>query len=196
MNHRHLLPDEIDLLLDNEVGFGVAPLKAHVRDCPECRSRVEEARFVVDSLESLPRFAPSHALAANIMAQVPVFVPWHAAARSAVARFAPVSRPARITAVAMGTSVATVLTLGIVWLLSQTDLLVFATGVAASRLRLMWGSAIHEAATALFGDQVFAALQQSGPLAMALAVGGLVLAALLATLGLRAAALASARRRA
>ena len=33
MNHRHLLPDEIDLLLDDEVGFGVAPLKAHVRDC-------------------------------------------------------------------------------------------------------------------------------------------------------------------
>jgi len=26
MNHRHLLPDEIDLLLDDEVGFGVNPL--------------------------------------------------------------------------------------------------------------------------------------------------------------------------
>ena len=27
MNHRHLLPDEIDLLLDDEVGFGVTPLQ-------------------------------------------------------------------------------------------------------------------------------------------------------------------------
>ena len=44
MNHRHLLPDEIDLLLDDEVGFGVNPLRSHVRDCADCRAKVEDAR--------------------------------------------------------------------------------------------------------------------------------------------------------
>ena len=54
MNHRHLLPDEIDLLLDDEVGFGVAPLKAHIRDCAECRAKLDEAQLVVDALEDSP----------------------------------------------------------------------------------------------------------------------------------------------
>ena len=81
MNHRHLLPDEIDLLLDDEVGFGVQPLKAHIRDCADCRAKVDEARFVVDALEDLPHFAPSHSFANRVMSQVPVFVPWHVAAR-------------------------------------------------------------------------------------------------------------------
>ena len=39
MNHRHLLPAEIDLLLDEEVGFGVSPLRAHVQACADCRAR-------------------------------------------------------------------------------------------------------------------------------------------------------------
>ena len=51
MNHRHLLPEEIDLLVDQEVGFGVGPLKAHIRECAECRTRVDEARFVVESID-------------------------------------------------------------------------------------------------------------------------------------------------
>ena len=68
MNHRHLLPDEIDLLLDDdEVGFGVAPLKAHIRDCADCRARVDEARFVVEALEDIPHFAPSHRFADRVL---------------------------------------------------------------------------------------------------------------------------------
>src|SRR5439155_16090725 len=38
VNHRHLLPEEIDLLLDGELGFAVSPFKAHVRDCAEVRA--------------------------------------------------------------------------------------------------------------------------------------------------------------
>ena len=93
MNHRHLLPDEIDLLLDDEVGFGVAPLKAHIRDCADCRAQVDEARFVVDALEDLPHFAPSHTFADRVMSQVPVFVPWHVAARDTVRRWLPTVAP-------------------------------------------------------------------------------------------------------
>ncbi len=39
--NRHLLPEEIDLLIDGEAGFGVAPLKAHLRQCPECQSELD-----------------------------------------------------------------------------------------------------------------------------------------------------------
>ena len=43
MQHRHLHPNEIDLLLDGEVGFGVAPLRAHVEGCAECRAKLDDA---------------------------------------------------------------------------------------------------------------------------------------------------------
>ena len=38
LHHRHLRPDEIDLLLDGEDGFGVAPLRAHVESCSSCQA--------------------------------------------------------------------------------------------------------------------------------------------------------------
>src|SRR4249920_1763813 len=110
MNHRHLLPDEIDLLLDDEMGFGVAPLKTHIRDCADCRAKLDEAQLIVDALEDLPHFAPSHAFADRVMSQVPVFVPWHVAARDTVVRWLPQSRPARVAVGALATSAASVLT--------------------------------------------------------------------------------------
>ena len=59
--NRHLLPEEIDLLIDGEAGFGVAPLKAHVRRCAECRGELEDARAVLAALDQLPHLAPSPA---------------------------------------------------------------------------------------------------------------------------------------
>ena len=79
MQHRHLLPNEIDLLLDGEVGFGVAPLRAHVDDCASCRGRLAEARVVSDALDNLPRFAPAPAFTNRVMAHVQVVEPWHVA---------------------------------------------------------------------------------------------------------------------
>ena len=76
---RHLLPEEIDLLLDGEVGFGTAPLKAHARSCAECRAELEDARAVVRELEHLPHLSPSPLFTERIMAHVQVFVPWHVA---------------------------------------------------------------------------------------------------------------------
>ena len=34
MQHRHLLPNEIDLLVDGDTGFGVQPLREHVAAPP------------------------------------------------------------------------------------------------------------------------------------------------------------------
>ncbi|HVT40589.1 MAG TPA: hypothetical protein VHE78_16215, partial [Gemmatimonadaceae bacterium] len=67
MQHRHLLPNEIDLLLDGEVGFGVSPLRAHADDCEPCRARLADARLVVEALERLPHFAPSMRFANQVL---------------------------------------------------------------------------------------------------------------------------------
>ena len=196
MNHRHLLPTELDLLLDDEEGFGVAPLKAHVRQCLDCQGRLEEARFVTDALEELPRFAPSHDFASRVMAQVPVFVPWHVAARDSVRQWIPQSRPARIAALAFASGIAAVLTVGILWIATQTDMLVLATSLAGSRIREMVGGAAREMGVALFGDQTFVVIQQLGTTGLLLALFGLLGAATAAAFGLRAIAAASSRRRA
>ena len=195
MNHRHLLPDEIDLLVDDEVGFGVAPLKAHARECAECMARVEEARFVVDSLEELPHFAPSFNFSDRVMAQVPVFVPWHVAARESVRRWVPQSRSARVLVLGTASAVASVLTIAMIWIASQTDLLVFSTGVVGGRIREVVSDAIRDVVVTLFGDQVFVAIQQVGAIGLTVAALGFVGAAAGAIFGLKAIATASSRRR-
>jgi anti-sigma factor RsiW len=192
VKHRHLLPNEVDLLVDGELGFGVAPLKAHVDACPECRAEVEEARRVAEALESLPHLAPPVGFSDRVMSQVPVFVPWHVAARESLARFAPASRPLRVLALAGGGVMATMITAVVVWLWSQGGLMV-ASGLFGDRLREVVGTGARELATGLLGDQFLVALQQSGAVGIALAAGGFFGAAILAIAGLRA--LSVARRR-
>ncbi len=196
MNHRHLLPDEIDLLLDDEVGFGVQPLKAHLEECDECRARVEEARFVVDALEDIPHFAPSHRFSEKVLAQVPVFVPWHVTARDTALRWLPQSRPARIAVAALATSTASLMTVVILWIATQSSVVAVATGAAGDQMvRGLLYNAGHEVLATVFGDQVFRVIQQTGSLGIAAALLGLVAAAGGSIAGLRALAAASSRRR-
>jgi hypothetical protein len=196
MNHRHLLPDEIDLLLDDEVGFGVTPLRAHIRECARCRALVDEARVAVDALEAVPHFAPSHLFADRVMAGVPVFVPWHVAARDAAERWLPQARRTRYIVAGLATSVASLVTLAILWVATQTDALVLATGAAGGELRSVAMDAAQRALAAIFGEQALRLVQGAGPLGMAAAVGILVLATAGSVAGFRALALASSRRRA
>ena len=195
MNHRHLLPDEIDLLLDNEVGFGVAQLKAHLGECDECRAQVDEARLVVASLEATPHFAPTHTFADTIMSQVPVFVPWHVTARDTVSRWLPQSKAARLAVGVLATSAASILTAAILWIATQTDVLVFASGAASDELRSLVMSGARALLAVVFGDQVSAMIQATGTIGMAIALTGLGLVAAGSIAGLRALALASSRRR-
>lgn len=195
MNHRHLLPDEIDLLLDEAVGFGVSPLKAHIAECADCRARVDDARLVVESLEDIPHFAPSHTFADRVMAEVPVFEPWHVAARDAVRRWLPQSSSARAGMLALMTTTASVLTLSVLWIATQTDVLVFATDAIGSGLRGLLGDAARQVGEALFGGPAVASIQQFGTLGIAAAILGLAAAAGGTFAGLRAMATASRRRR-
>ncbi|HEX4681751.1 MAG TPA: hypothetical protein VH277_03520 [Gemmatimonadaceae bacterium] len=197
MNHRHLLPDEIDLLLaDDEVGFGVSPLKAHIRDCPDCRLKVEEERFVVDVLEDLPHLAPSHDFASKVMLQVPVFVPWHVTARESIARYIPRSRSARVAVGALATSAASVITIAILWIATQTDALVVASTAAGDQMRGLVYDAGRLILTTVFGDQIFSVVQRTGSVGVAAAVLGLAAATGASIAGLSALASASSRRRA
>lgn len=193
MNHRHLLPNEIDLLVDGEVGFGVAPLQEHVRDCPECRSELEDARRVANMLEELPRFAPSYGLTDRVMARVPVFVPWHVAARDAVAAWVPSYRPLRILALAGGSAMAAVLSVAALWIVTRADVLAFASAAAGDQVRGAAAAGGREVIAALFGPQVFVAVAQTGVTGLAITAIGAALAAGLGLVGLRS--LAAAGRR-
>ena len=193
MNHRHLLPDEIDLLLDDEVGFGVAPLRDHVGECADCRARLEDARMVADALGELPHLAPSFTLANRVMAQVPVFVPWHTAARDAVAPHLPRSRPAQIAAAAAAGSIGAALTGAAIWLASQEDLLALATGVAGDRLRGAAGGSLRSAITAVLGPDALTGLRGSGLSGLWLVAGGFIVAAAAWAVGLRAIAASASK---
>jgi hypothetical protein len=195
VNHRHLLPNEIDLLVDGEGGFGLAPLRAHVRECPTCRSEVDVARRIADALEELPHLAPSVGLADRVMAHVPVFVPWHVAARDAIAAWVPQSRPLRAAALVMGTAVASVLTIATLWLVAQGELVALAAGLASERVRDLVGNGLRELAAVVFGEQFLVLLQQTGIIGAGLAALGFLVAAAAAVAGLRALASSTSSRR-
>lgn len=197
MNHRHLLPDEIDLLLDDdEVGFGANPLKTHVRDCADCRAQVDEARFIVDSLEDLPHFAPSHSFANRVMTQVPVFVPWHVSLRQTIAQYLPQSRSAQFALGGLATAVASVITVAILWISTQTDVLVVASGAAGDQVKGLVYDAGNAILSTIFGDQMFAIIQSTGRVGIVAALLGMAAATAGSVAGLRALATASSRRRA
>ncbi len=194
MKHRHLLPNEIDLLVDGEAGFGVAPLRAHLDECDECRGRFEEAYFVVQLLEEVPHFAPDARLADRVMSQVPVFVPAHVAARDTVTRWLPQSGTARIAAAVMGTSIAGFLTMAMVWLATRGDTVVFGTELLGNRVRGMVVMAVRDLAVALLGPSALAALDSTGALGASLLVLGFLVTAGGTVAGIRR--LATANRQA
>ena len=194
MTHRHLLPNEIDLLVDGEAGFGVAPLRAHVAECDECRTRLEDALVVVDALEGLPHFAPDARLTERVMAQVPVFVPAHVAARDSVVRWLPKAGPARAAAAVLGTSIAGMLTLAMLWLASRGDAVVFATGLLTDRVQALFMGTARDVVVAMLGESAVAALQAAGTFGVTLLVLGFLGTALGTVLALRRLATASSRR--
>ncbi|MDE3128689.1 MAG: hypothetical protein KGL38_11825 [Gemmatimonadota bacterium] len=194
MNHRHLLPEEFDLLLDDEVGFGVAPLREHVQECGQCRAQLDDARLVVAALEELPQFAPSFTMADRVMAQVPVFVPWQVAALDAVRPYLPRSHAARMAAVGLMGLGGAVLTGGALWLAARGSAVSFAADVAGSRLRGVAVQAGQSAMVTLFGPSVMDTLQRGSLLGLGAIAAGFLVAAAASAFGLRAIASAARRR--
>ncbi len=191
---RHLLPDEIDLLLDGEVGFGTAPLTAHVRRCEHCQGELRQAQALVSALEHLPYLAPSPVFAERVMTRVQVFVPWHVALLDWAHGWVPRTRPAMAAAGVAFAFAAAVMTIAVVWMIARFDAVVFALGLGLSRARDLVLSAVGDAVGSLFGEPVLTALRDSGPMGVTLAMLTLLLMAALAAGALRLLA-AGARRR-
>ena len=194
MEHRHLLPDEIDQLLDGEAGFGVAPLQAHVDSCAACRAELADARQLVGALEHLPHFAPSPRFSDRVMSQVQVFEPWHVSALDAVKQWVPASRPARATVLAAATVVAMVVSVGAVWMAVRLDAFLFFFDLAGQRARSAAFEAVGGAIASAFGGPAVDALR-SGGMTAAIGISGFLALIVLAALGLRALVSTTRRRR-
>ena len=194
MNHRHLLPNEFDLLLDGEVGFGVAPLKAHVDECADCREQLDRARIVVDALDDLPRFAPAPSFTNRVMADVQVIEPWHVAMIAGASWLVPKSAPMRIVMAASASVIALAVSTAAVWLAFRADVALYIAGLADQRARALVTSSLSDFAQSVFGAGAVDAVRAQGT--MALAVGGAVLLVAAASAALALRAVASASRRA
>lgn len=194
MEHRHLLPDEIDQLLDGEAGFGVAPLVAHVENCPKCRAQLAEAREVVSALERLPHFTPSPLFRDRVMAQVQVFEPWHVTALDTAKRWLPASRPARFIGLAATSVFALSVSLVAVWIAVRLDAFLFFFDLAGQRVRAAVFDSLGSAIASTFGTAAVDALRTGG-VAAAVGVSGFLVLIILAAVGLRAVVATAHRRR-
>ena len=194
MHHRHLLPNEFDLLLDEPSGFGVQPLRQHVRDCADCRARLDEAREVVAALGELPLMSPRIGLADRVMSRVPVFEPWHVAARDSVLRWVPSSPGARALAAVLVAIVGTVFTGLTLFVATRGDMVAMITGVVGESAATAVANAAGDLVVALFGTQVVEAVRQVGPLGIAFAAAGFLTASFATILGLRLIATSSRAR--
>ena len=172
---RHLLPHEFDLLVDEEVGFGIPPLWAHVRDCSQCAAELSAARAAVEQIEQLPHVLPSPLFAERVMSHVHVFRPWYATALDVARSMVPQGGPLRV-AVATATALAAVsLTGTALWAATRIDSFLLLLGILTQQLRV----ATLEVAGTLFGSAAVAALEAGGARTIGLAAVVLLVSAVL-----------------
>jgi len=194
VQHRHLLSNEIDLLLDGEAGFGVAQLRAHVDECTDCRARLDEARVVADALECLPHLAPRTGFADRVLSRVQIVEPWHVAALNSFQRFVPESRPLRVVALATVGLTSVAISAGAVWIALSANLTVGSATVVTGRMRTALVALVQQGLEAVLGASAAQTLQASGAVAMAAAAVAVLAAVGAAAFGFRALASASRQR--
>lgn len=195
MQHRHLLPNEIDLLLDTEVGFGMSPLREHVAACASCREQVDAARHVMEALDNLPRHAPSPSFAGRVMADVQVVEPWHVAVLEAARRVVPKSASMRIVMAATAAVVATTFSTALVWLAFRTDVAMYLAGQFTQGLRTALTTGLGSVVRDLLGSAAAGLVASRGAAGAGIGLAALVAVASVAALGLRRVAAASRRAR-
>jgi hypothetical protein len=150
MHHRHLLPQELDLLVDGDSGFGLAPLRAHAESCDDCRGQLDELRAVAAQLDTLPHFVPRHGFADRVMNQVQVIEPWHVALADQARSLVPRSTGLRVlTAIGAGI-MATAISGSALWLAFRADLLTWGYGSVVNQgSRGLWTGIAATARTLL-----------------------------------------------
>jgi hypothetical protein len=184
--NRHLRPDEIDLLLDPEVGFGVQPLRQHVRHCAQCQAELDRAQEFLFVLEDMPHFVPSSDFADRVMLQVQVFEPWHVAARNSLRRVVPTSRPARVAAGVGLAASSGILVTGAAWVLNNADIGLLIANAGVERVQATASAALSDLVLAAVGQSGLEAWAAGGPMVAVAAGAGFVAAAGAMVAGLRA----------
>lgn len=185
MDHRHLLPNEIDLLVDGDAGFGVAPLRAHLAECSDCRARYDELRIVAESLEALPHFTPGLRFSDAVMTGVQVVEPWHVAVAESIGRFVPRSTPMRVLAGLGAGALALAVSGSAAWLAFRGDLAGWVMGLFVDRTRQTLVSGASEVAAGALGADAATALASGGLATLAVSSAVLAAAAAGAALGFR-----------
>lgn len=185
MTDRHLLPNELDLLVDGESGFGVAPLRNHLGECSDCRARYEALREVADTIETMPHFTPKLRFADEVMTKVQVIEPWHVALVEAARRIIPTSAPMRVLAGVGAGAMAIAISGGSLWLAFRADLATWTLSVLADRSRETLVSGAGEVAASALGSDATAAIASGGPTSLLLTSAILAIVALGAALGFR-----------
>lgn len=195
MNHRHLLPNEIDLLVDGDAGFGVAPLRAHLTECGDCRARYDELRMVADAVDALPHFTPTLRFADAVMQNVQIVEPWHVALTESARRLVPSSTPMRVLA-GVGAGLAAVAISGsAAWLAFRGDLAGWVVNLFIDRTREGIVIGAGEVAAGALGSDATSTLAAGGLSTLAVVGGALALTAVGAVLGFRRLAATAAANR-
>lgn len=185
MTQRHLLPNEIDLLVDGDAGFGVAPLRAHLAECDDCRARYDELRTVAEAIDALPHFTPSVRFADAVLAKVQVVEPWHVALTESATRLVPSSTPMRVLA-GIGAGIAAVTISGsAAWLAFRGDLAGWVVNLFLDRTRQGIVTGAGEVAAGALGAEATAALASGGLPVLLTTTAVLAIAAIGAVLGFR-----------
>jgi hypothetical protein len=124
-------------------------------------------------------------MADRVMTRVPVFEPWHVAARDALRRWVPTSPAARALAAVLVAIVGTVVTAATLLVVARGDILALVTGVIGESAASAIADTAGNVVVAMFGPQVIEAVRQIGPLGIAFAAGGFVIASLATVFGLK-----------
>jgi hypothetical protein len=176
MQHRHLLPQELDLLVDGDVGFGVTPLRAHVEACGECRERLDALRAIALQLDALPHFTPRLDFADRVMNQVQVIEPWHVALTEGARRLVPQSSGMRVLAATGIGLTATTISGSALWLAFRADLLGWSSGAALGTAGTGAWAGIRSIATELVTARADLGVLALGAAVLTLTTVGAVLA--------------------
>lgn len=195
MDHRHLLPNEIDLLVDGSAGAVTAPLRAHLAECDDCRNRFDELRIVSDAVEAVPHFVPKLRFADSVMAGVQVSEPWHITATHSAQQLIPTSRPLRLLAGVGASLGALVISGGAAWLAFRGDRAGWVMDLFVDRGRKSLVNGASEVATGALGTDAATTLVAGGLSTLAITAAVLATTTVLAILAFRRLAATAAAKR-
>ena len=195
MEHRHLLPDEFEDIIDGEVGEDTTALREHLEQCDECKAELAKRNELSTTLEHLAHHGPAPLFSYRVMSQVQVFEPWHVALRDSVRRLVPRTPTARWIAGVTAVIVAMLMTVAGIWAALNTESAWLFAEVGVKRVRAGVLGGIKGVLETVFGRDALNALEGTGMTGTLIAASIVIGVILVAAIGFRVVALASRRRR-